>query len=593
MKGGIFSKIVGVFALGVASALAQAGEETRLEELANLDLVTVGYGKATKDKAVSGQPLQIGGEKFEHGLGVHAVSFARLVLNGKAQKFHAMVGVNELGGGTQGSVEFIVWGDGKELYRSGVVKGGEKAKAVDVSLAGVKKLKLEVTDGGNGPDCDHADWADAVITWKGTAPKLAGAIGFDFAAEPPSADPVFAGLNPAKAPVQSGLYLKAGDRLAICGDSITQQTLYSRIIETYLTVCVPELKITARQYGWSGETAAGFRNRMANDCLRFKPTLATICYGMNDFRYRPYDEANDKWYRENMTAVVQSFKGAGARVIVGSPGCVGKVCSWVAAIGTLEQHNQHLCMLHNSDIEIAAKEGVRFADIFCPLYAGGVKARQKYGPDYAIAGGDGIHPDMAGHLVMAYAFLSAMGLDGDIGTFTVNLAKGTATATAGHTVDACANGEVTLTSTRYPFCASGPADKHTSVRSGMTLVPFNEKLNRLMLVVKGGKAANYKVTWGQTAQTYTAKQLAKGVNLAADFEVNPFSEAFMKAEGAVGGKEGFEIGQIQQVVHSAMGRSDKEADIEKSELEHAKRAEAIQAAFVPVKHTIKIEQVNY
>ena len=69
---------------------------------------------------------------------------------------------------------------------------------------------------------------------------------------------LFAKFEPVKAPAPAGLLLKQGDRLAICGDSITEQKMYSRIIETYLTVCVPELKITARQYGWSGETAEGF-----------------------------------------------------------------------------------------------------------------------------------------------------------------------------------------------------------------------------------------------------------------------------------------------------------------------------------------------
>src|SRR5436309_2581131 len=71
-------------------------------------------------------------------------------------------------------------------------------------------------------------------------------------------DPFFAKFQPVKAPAPAGLILKHGDRLAICGDSITQQQRYSRIIETYLTVCVPELGITARQYGWSGERAGGF-----------------------------------------------------------------------------------------------------------------------------------------------------------------------------------------------------------------------------------------------------------------------------------------------------------------------------------------------
>ncbi|MCX7008369.1 MAG: GDSL-type esterase/lipase family protein, partial [Kiritimatiellaeota bacterium] len=127
----------------------------------------------------------------------------------------------------------------------------------------------------------------------------------------------------------AGLLLQKGDRLAIVGDSITEQKRYSRIMETYLTVCAPELAVTARQYGWSGETAEGFLHRMTNDCLRFKPTVATTSYGMNDHKYRPYDEKNAQWYRERQTSVVRAFKAAGTRVVLGSPGCVGKMPGWV------------------------------------------------------------------------------------------------------------------------------------------------------------------------------------------------------------------------------------------------------------------------
>jgi hypothetical protein len=90
-------------------------------------------------------------------------------------------------------------------------------------------------------------------------------------------DPYFAKFSAVRAPTPAGLVLKPGDRLAICGDSITEQKMYSRILETYLTVCVPELEITVRQYGWSGERAPGFLARMTNDCLRFRPTIATSC----------------------------------------------------------------------------------------------------------------------------------------------------------------------------------------------------------------------------------------------------------------------------------------------------------------------------
>ena len=104
-------------------------------------------------------------------------------------------------------------------------------------------------------------------------------------------------FRPLPAPPTRGLLLKAGDRLAICGDSITEQKMYSRLIEDYLTMCVPELNVTVRQYGWSGERAPGFLGRMTNDCLRFKPTIATTCYGMNDHEYRPYEQRIGDTYR--------------------------------------------------------------------------------------------------------------------------------------------------------------------------------------------------------------------------------------------------------------------------------------------------------
>src|SRR5947209_4404375 len=114
-----------------------------------------------------------------------------------------------------------------------------------------------------------------------------------------------ANFHPAKAPAPTGLLLQKGDRLAICGDSITEQKEYSRIMETYLTVCVPELAVAVRQYGSGGETASGFLARMTNDCLRFKPTIATTCYGMNDHGYKAYEEAIGAKYREKQTAIVE------------------------------------------------------------------------------------------------------------------------------------------------------------------------------------------------------------------------------------------------------------------------------------------------
>jgi lysophospholipase L1-like esterase len=404
------------------------------------------------------------------------------------------------------------------------------------------------------------------------------------------ADPYFAKFEPVKAPAPAGLLLKEGDRLAICGDSITEQKMYSRIIETYLTACVPELKVTTRQYGWSGETAEGFLRRMTNDCLRFQPTIATTCYGMNDHRYQPYQEEVARWYIGNQAGIVDAFKAAGARVIVGSAGCVGKMPSWVkSANGTVEDLNLNLCKLRNLDIALAAEKGVGFADVFWPMFVGGFEAQKQYGTDFAIAGKDGVHPDWAGQTVMAYAFLKALGLDGNLGTFTVDLGTGTATATGGHAVDSFKDGTLTVTSRRYPFCATGDAGKDNSIRAAMGLVPFNQDLNRLTLVAKGAPAGGCKVTWGDTTRTYTASQLASGVNLAADFAVNPFSETFAKVDNAVAAKQAYETRQVKMLFHGDEGKVDMPGTVELTERVRKKFADALPVPLPPVAHTIRIE----
>ncbi len=402
-------------------------------------------------------------------------------------------------------------------------------------------------------------------------------------------DPHFAAFKPVKAPVTQELQFKKGDRLAIIGDSITEQKMYSRIMETYLTVCVPQLDITCRQFGWGGETAPGFYSRMENDCLRFKPDIATTCYGMNDHHYEPYKkETGDEYYKAS-SAIVKLFKKSGTRVVQGSPGTILLKPWWQGnPDSTVEAMNQNLCELRNIGIKIAKEENVAYADVFVPMLVGEFNARKMYADDYKLAGEDGVHPDWAGHLVMAYAFLKGLGLDGNIGTFTMDLADGSATVSEGHKVLSSNNGLVTIESTRYPFCATGPTNSWKSIRSGMTLVPFNEELNRMMLVVKNAKADKYVVYWGSQRHTYTKQQLAEGVNLAADFDVNPFSDAFKKVDEAVTNKQNYETHQIKTMFHGEEAKIDMDTIVKLTEMVHAKKVKALEDSIKPVVHTIKI-----
>jgi hypothetical protein len=408
--------------------------------------------------------------------------------------------------------------------------------------------------------------------------------------EPKPADSYFAPFAPVEAPKPQKHFLKEGDRLAICGDSITEQRMYSRIMETYLTVCQPELNVSVRQYGWSGEKASGFLHRMTNDCLRFEPTVATTCYGMNDHEYRAYEDRIGNTYRSNSLAVVESFKAHGVRVILGSPGCVGKTPTWVGdKNASVLDLNLNLCRLRNIDIELAQTEKVGFADVFWPMLTEGHAAQERYDASYAIAGKDGVHPGWAGHVVMAYAFLHAFGLDGQIGTLTVDLRSKSAKVSKGHDLLGFDGSELRVTSHRYPFCAGNGDPSHDdNMRSGMALVPFDEELNLFVLVVKHANAKSYAVTWGDQTRNFSGEELTKGINLAREFHENPFCEAFGKVDEAVKRKQEFETKQVKEMFHGPAGKADMDGTVAKTEEQRAPLVAAIKSAFVPVTHTIKI-----
>ncbi len=167
--------ISAAFGAPVAAAPRTPALQASTVYLEQLDLsnMTQEWGEPHRSRSVEGNPLRLHGRTFEHGVGTHARSEMLIDLKGGAQRFTATVGVDDEKTGA-GSVDFQVWLDGKLASDSGVQRGGQEPKAVDVDLRGARKLTLIVTDGGDGIDSDHADWADAVITYTGARPQAVG-----------------------------------------------------------------------------------------------------------------------------------------------------------------------------------------------------------------------------------------------------------------------------------------------------------------------------------------------------------------------------------------------------------------------------------
>ena len=402
-------------------------------------------------------------------------------------------------------------------------------------------------------------------------------------------------------PASAAEALKPGDHVAIIGDSITEQKLYSLYMESYLLMCQPVTGLTSTQFGWSGETASGFLGRFNHAFAPFKASVATTCYGMNDGGYSPMNPGKAKTYRDNTKAIVQNMKKNGVRfIVVGSPGAVDFDTFRPNDPTMAPMYNKTLSELRDIAKEVAAEEGVAFANVYDAMYSAMGPAKAKLGKAYHVCGGDGFHPGPNGHLLMAYAFLKGLGIDGNIGTITIDLAGDKATATDGHKVLTAKGGVVEIESSRYPYCFSGDPKSPNATSGIIEFAPFNEDLNRFLLVVKSPGADKLKVTWGDKSKEFSAADLAKGINLAAEFIENPFSAPFAEVQQQIAQKQNMETGLIKNLIQNLPAYAaalpdakDTVAQMGEALVKKDKVArEAVAGAVKPVKHTIKVEAVK-
>jgi alpha-galactosidase len=130
---------------------------------------TNGYGPVERNTsngesdAGDGHPITIGGVVYDKGLGVHAESAVEFYAGKACEKVTADVGVDDEKG-ANGTVAFEIWADGTKVASTGVLTNAMPAQPLTADVTGAEVIRLVVTDGGDGIDSDHADWANAQLT---------------------------------------------------------------------------------------------------------------------------------------------------------------------------------------------------------------------------------------------------------------------------------------------------------------------------------------------------------------------------------------------------------------------------------------------
>jgi hypothetical protein len=152
------SELVRVDVLGGRAVFLSNLEPVRAEEK-----TAIAPPQAFQRNANSqGESLDIGGFIYGSGIGVHASSKLTYRIDGKFKTFLADVAID----GRlekEGSVVFVVSGDGRELFRSPLVTGRASGGglAVQVPVAGVKELTLSAEPTDDLDQADVANWGAA------------------------------------------------------------------------------------------------------------------------------------------------------------------------------------------------------------------------------------------------------------------------------------------------------------------------------------------------------------------------------------------------------------------------------------------------
>ena len=112
-------------------------------ETLEVENITQGYGEAKAGLSVDGRPLTVQKVVYPHGIGSRARAQAIIDLKGNATRFVTLLGLDDAVGNS-GTIALRLTVDGVVKYDSGVVRGGEAPKIVDVDLRGATRLLLEV-----------------------------------------------------------------------------------------------------------------------------------------------------------------------------------------------------------------------------------------------------------------------------------------------------------------------------------------------------------------------------------------------------------------------------------------------------------------
>ncbi|HJM62340.1 MAG: GDSL-type esterase/lipase family protein [Roseibacillus sp.] len=205
-------------------------------------------------------------------------------------------------------------------------------------------------------------------------------------------------------PLQAGIGVKEGEKIAFLGDSITQAGArpngYLRLVIRGLESA--GVKTSAIPAGISGHKSNQMLARLGRDVLNKKPDWMTLSCGVNDVWHGKRGVSLDD-YKVNITKIVDQCQSAGVKVMILTSTMIGEDQG--------NANNKKLATYNDFLKELAGEKKCLLADLNADMQAAIAASEDKKGGKLLTS--DGVHMNPDGNRMMATGVLKSFGLSAE------------------------------------------------------------------------------------------------------------------------------------------------------------------------------------
>jgi lysophospholipase L1-like esterase len=312
--------------------------------------------------------------------------------------------------------------------------------------------------------------------------------------------------------------------IVFIGDSITEQRMYTTLVESFVLSRFPTWKVTFRNLGWSGDVSwmglrgsqrsklSPFENGLARDILPLKPKAATIDYGMNDARSAQWTY---NLFVEHLGKLTARLQENGARVAVLTPSPEEK---YEPDQPGGSAYNVTLKKYADTAQRISEEKHAAFADQLMPfieVIAAGRKAGVLGATGDPRLIPDAVHPNWAGHLVMAASILRGLHAPALVSRCAIDASARAVSAQENCAIELLPAEGKALSFRRTDAALPWPIPNDAQLALSIPGFDPLGSLDRYELAVSGLTAGRFDIEVdGEVVATATADELRAGVNLA-------------------------------------------------------------------------------